>query len=91
VLPRPCDRNPVDGKGDGFLKRLISRHLGSVISSTGRWRMKLEVCRAEIAEMLPLARLFSHSTDPTVLSRSKVVLCFMSWMISYIHNKNFGV
>ncbi|WJX41851.1 hypothetical protein P8452_29149 [Trifolium repens] len=71
VLPRPCDRNPVDGKGDGFLKRLISRHLGSVISSTGRWRMKLEVCRAEIAEMLPLARLFSHSTDPTVLSRSK--------------------
>ncbi|MCH82915.1 embryo defective 2410 protein, partial [Trifolium medium] len=74
VLPRACGRNPVDGKGDGFLKRLISRHLGSVISSTGRWRMKLEVCRAEIAEMLPLARLLSRSTDPTVLSRSKVLI-----------------
>ncbi|KAJ1420173.1 hypothetical protein SESBI_14614 [Sesbania bispinosa] len=38
----------------------------------GRWRMKLEVPKAEVAEMLPLARLLSRSTDPAVLSRSKV-------------------
>ncbi|XP_012571674.1 protein TIC236, chloroplastic-like isoform X2 [Cicer arietinum] len=70
VLPGVRDHN-LNGKGDDFLKRLMSWHLGSVISSMGRWRMKLEVCRAEIAEMLPLARLLSRSTDPIVLSRSK--------------------
>ncbi|KAK7410301.1 hypothetical protein VNO78_00981 [Psophocarpus tetragonolobus] len=71
VLPGTRDRNPVDVKGDGFLKRFLSGHLGSVISSMGRWRMKLEVPRAEVAEMLPLARLLSRSMDPAVLSRSK--------------------
>lgn len=76
MLPGSRDRNPVDIKGDGFLKRLMSGHLGSVISSMGRWRMKLEVRRAEVAEMLPLARLLSRSTDPAVLSRSKV-LCLI--------------
>lgn len=82
MLPGNRNHNPVDGKGDGFLKSRVSGNLGSVISSMGRWRMKLEVCRAEIAEMLPLARLLSRSMDPSVLSRSKVVLCFMSWMFS---------
>uniref|UniRef100_A0A0R0KB57 Translocation and assembly module TamB C-terminal domain-containing protein n=1 Tax=Glycine max TaxID=3847 RepID=A0A0R0KB57_SOYBN len=71
VLPGTRDDNPVDIKGDGFLKRFLSGHLGSVISSMGRWRMKLEVPRAEVAEMLPLARLLSRSMDPAVLSRSK--------------------
>ncbi|KAK7351417.1 hypothetical protein VNO77_10862 [Canavalia gladiata] len=71
VLPGTQDRNPVNIKGDGILKRFMSGHLGSVISSMGRWRMKLEVHRAEVAEMLPLARFLSQSTDPTVLSRSK--------------------
>ncbi|KAI5403590.1 protein TIC236, chloroplastic [Lathyrus oleraceus] len=71
VLPGNRNHNPVDGKGDGFLKSRVSGNLGSVISSMGRWRMKLEVCRAEIAEMLPLARLLSRSMDPSVLSRSK--------------------
>lgn len=46
--------------------------LGSVISSMGRWRMRLEVPRAEIAEMLPLARLVSRTTDPALQFRSKV-------------------
>lgn len=87
MLPGVRDHN-LNGKGDDFLKRLMSWHLGSVISSMGRWRMKLEVCRAEIAEMLPLARLLSRSTDPIVLSRSKVVSCFIvSWIVSYIHNQ----
>lgn len=46
--------------------------LGSVISSMGRWRMRLEVPHAEIAEMLPLARLVSRTTDPALQYRSKV-------------------
>ncbi|GAB2284873.1 hypothetical protein Dimus_019325 [Dionaea muscipula] len=49
----------------------MAGHLGSMISSMGRWRMRLEVPRAEAAEMLPLARLLSRSTDPAVQSRSK--------------------
>lgn len=77
VLPGTRDHNPVDIKGDGFLKSFLSGHFGSVISSMGRWRMKLDIPRAEVAEMLPLARLLSRSMDPAVLSRSKVVLCFI--------------
>ncbi|XP_054788794.1 protein TIC236, chloroplastic-like isoform X2 [Prosopis cineraria] len=71
VLPGTRDRSPVGRKGDGFLKKLMSGHLGNVISSMGRWRMKLEVSRAEVAEMLPLARLISRSADPADHSRSK--------------------
>ncbi|KAK7320719.1 hypothetical protein VNO77_30448 [Canavalia gladiata] len=70
VLPGTRDRNPVDREG-GLIKRLMSGHISSVISSMGRWRMKLEVRRAEVAEMLPLARLLSRSMDPAVRSRSK--------------------
>jgi len=77
VLPGARDSIPVDIKGDGIVERFLSEHLGSVISSMGRWRMKLEVPRAEVAEMLPLARLLSQSMDPAVLSRSKVVVCFI--------------
>ncbi|XP_023763180.1 protein TIC236, chloroplastic [Lactuca sativa] len=58
------------GKGN-LLRRALAGHLGSVISSMGRWRMRLEVPRAEIAEMLPLARLVSRSTDPALQFRSK--------------------
>ncbi|RDY09726.1 hypothetical protein CR513_05851, partial [Mucuna pruriens] len=72
VLPGTRDRNPVDREG-GLIKRLMSGHIGNAISSMGRWRMKLEVRRAEVAEMLPLARLFSRSMDPAVRSRSKTV------------------
>ncbi|KAJ7966101.1 Embryo defective protein [Quillaja saponaria] len=67
------DRNPSGKIGGGFIKTLMSGNLGSVISSMGRWKMKLEVGRAEVAEMLPLARLLSQSTDPAVLSRSKLL------------------
>lgn len=54
----------------------MAGHFGKVISSMGRWRMRLEVPGAEVAEMLPLARLLSRSTDPDVRSRSKVMSCF---------------
>ncbi|XP_057959388.1 protein TIC236, chloroplastic isoform X2 [Malania oleifera] len=71
VLPGTRDRNPTDKERGGLFKRAMTGHLGSVISSMGRWRMRLEVPRAEVAEMLPLARLLSRSTDPAVHSRSK--------------------
>ncbi|CAL8996726.1 unnamed protein product [Prunus brigantina] len=71
VLPGTRDRNPAGKEKGGLLERAMAGHLGSVISSMGRWRMRLEVPRAEVAEMLPLARLVSRSTDPAVHSRSK--------------------
>ncbi|KAF5779089.1 putative translocation and assembly module TamB [Helianthus annuus] len=57
-----------DGKKE---RRRRGSDIGSVISSMGRWRMRLEVPRAEIAEMLPLARLVSRTTDPALQFRSK--------------------
>lgn len=71
VLPGTRDRNPAGKERGSLFKRAMAGHLGSVISSMGRWRMRLEVPRAEIAEMLPLARLLSRSTDPAVQYRSK--------------------
>ncbi|EXC20797.1 hypothetical protein L484_007379 [Morus notabilis] len=71
VLPGTRDRNLAGGETGGLLKRAMAGHLGSVISSMGRWRMRLEVPRGEVAEMLPLARLISRSTDPAVHTRSK--------------------
>jgi len=86
VLPGTRDRNPGGKESGSLLRRAMAGHLGSVISSMGRWRMRLEVPRAEIAEMLPLARLLSRSTDPAVQSRSKVVfrLVYVRMHI-YIH------
>lgn len=78
-MPGTRDRNVTRKERDGLFKRAMTGHLGSVISSMGRWRMRLEVPRAEVAEMLPLARLLSRSTDPAVRSRSKVVLCSISF------------
>ncbi|RVW53939.1 hypothetical protein CK203_073004 [Vitis vinifera] len=71
VLPGTRDWNPSGKQRGGLLERAMAGHLSSVISSMGRWRMRLEVPRAEVAEMLPLARLLSRSTDPAVRSRSK--------------------
>ncbi|PON53076.1 hypothetical protein PanWU01x14_204560 [Parasponia andersonii] len=71
VLPGTRDRNLAGRVRDGLFKRAMAGHLGSVISSMGRWRMRLEVPRAEVAEMLPLARLISRSTDPAVHTRSQ--------------------
>ncbi|XP_020578996.1 uncharacterized protein LOC110023769 isoform X1 [Phalaenopsis equestris] len=71
VLPGTRDRFTNEKKGAALLKRAMAGHLGSVISSMGRWRMRLEVPGAEVSEMLPLARLLSRSTDPAVQSRSK--------------------
>ncbi|XP_074570034.1 protein SUBSTANDARD STARCH GRAIN 4, chloroplastic isoform X1 [Curcuma longa] len=71
VLPGTRDRYTGNRGKDGMLKKVMAGHLGSVISSMGRWRIRLEVPYAEVAEMLPLARLLSRSTDPAVQSRSK--------------------
>ncbi|KAL1539650.1 protein TIC236, chloroplastic-like protein [Salvia divinorum] len=71
VLPGPRDRNPAGKEKGSLFQKVMTGHLGSMISSMGRWRMRLEVPNAEIAEMLPLARLLSRSSDPAVQSRSK--------------------
>ncbi|CAN0906968.1 Protein TIC236, chloroplastic [Linum grandiflorum] len=71
VLPGTRDRSLLGKEKDALFERVMTGHLGSVISNMGRWRMRLEVPRAEVAEMLPLARLLSRSTDPAVRSRSK--------------------
>ena len=73
VLPGSRDRSPAGKERGSLFRRAMTGHLGSVISSMGRWRMRLEVPRAEIAEMLPLARLLSRSSDPAVRFKSKVV------------------
>ncbi|KAJ8429390.1 hypothetical protein Cgig2_002012 [Carnegiea gigantea] len=73
VLPGTRDRKSSLKESGLFFGREMVEHLGSFISSMGRWRLRLEVPRAEVAEMLPLARLLSRSTDPAVRSRSKVV------------------
>lgn len=71
VLPGIRDRYSADKKRDGLFQNAMAGHLSSVISSMGRWRVRLEVPGAEVAEMLPLAGLLSRSTDPDVRSRSK--------------------
>ncbi|CAH9071974.1 unnamed protein product [Cuscuta epithymum] len=71
VLPGSRDRSSSGKDGGSLFHRAMTGHLGSVISSMGRWRMRLEVPKAEISEMLPLARLLSRSSDPAVQSRSK--------------------
>ncbi|KAL0394014.1 UNVERIFIED_CONTAM: protein, chloroplastic [Sesamum latifolium] len=74
VLPGSRDRSTAGKETGSLFQRVMTGHLGSMISSMGRWRMRLEVPNAEIAEMLPLARLLSRSSDPAVQSRSKVRL-----------------
>lgn len=71
VLPGTRDRKSSPEQSGGFFNMAMAGHLGSVMSSMGRWRVRLEVPQAEAAEMLPLARLLSRSTDPAVHSRSK--------------------
>ncbi|OQU86204.1 hypothetical protein SORBI_3003G043200 [Sorghum bicolor] len=71
VFPGTRDRLPVESQSNGFIEKAMGGHLGSIMSSMGRWRMRLEVPGAEVAEMLPLARLLSRSTDPVIRSRSK--------------------
>lgn len=71
VLPGTRDRKSNPKESGRLFSREMAGRLGSVISSMGRWRMRLEVPQAEAAEMLPLARLLSRSSDPAVQTRSK--------------------
>jgi hypothetical protein len=72
VFPGTRDRFTMESHGNGFIEKAMGGHLGSIMSSMGRWMMRLEVPDSEVAEMLPLARLLSRSTDPVIRSRSKV-------------------
>ncbi|EPS62501.1 hypothetical protein M569_12289, partial [Genlisea aurea] len=71
VFPGCRDRGPAGKEKGSLFQKVMTGHLGSMISSVGRWRMRLEVPNAEITEMLPVARLLSRSSDPAVQSRSK--------------------
>ena len=73
VLPGTRDRYLASKENGKSFGKAVAGQLGSIISSMGRWRLRLEVARAEVSEMLPLARLLSRSTDPAVRSRSKVI------------------
>lgn len=73
VFPGTRDRFPMESHGNGFIQKAMGGHLGSIMSSMGRWRMRLEVPDAEVAEILPLARLLSRSTDrSTILLKCEV-------------------
>ncbi|KAG9144078.1 hypothetical protein Leryth_013728 [Lithospermum erythrorhizon] len=71
VLPGSREIKPVGYERGSLFRKAMTGHLSSVISSMGRWRVRLEVPKAEISEMVPLARLLSRNTDPAVQSRSK--------------------
>ncbi|XP_078432268.1 embryo defective 2410 [Wolffia australiana] len=71
VLPGTRDRYSSNKESGRIFGKAVAGQLGNIISSMGRWRIRLEVPRAEVFEMLPLARLLSRSTDPAVRSRSK--------------------
>ena len=43
----------------------------ALMRGVGRWRLRLDVPHAEVAELLPAARLLSSSYDPAALLRSK--------------------
>lgn len=58
-------------ESDGILEQAIPGQLRGMITSIGRWRLRLDVPRAQIAEMLPAARILSGSHDPAELFRSK--------------------
>ncbi|EFJ16558.1 hypothetical protein SELMODRAFT_421796 [Selaginella moellendorffii] len=75
VLPGPREKAVASGNkrhlSDGMWQKLMAGHLENAISSLGRWRLRLEVPRAELSDMLPVARLLSRSSDPAIVTRSK--------------------
>ncbi|KAL2635099.1 hypothetical protein R1flu_006578 [Riccia fluitans] len=72
VLPGLRDRTIIEkGKEARMWEKAMAGHLGNMITSMGRWRLRLDVPKAEVSDMLPVARLLSRSSDPAVVSRSK--------------------
>ncbi|BBN05669.1 hypothetical protein MPTK1_3g15020 [Marchantia polymorpha subsp. ruderalis] len=72
VLPGLRDRTVIEkGKEERMWEKAMAGHLGNMITSMGRWRLRLDVPKAEVSDMLPVARLLSRSSDPAVVSRSK--------------------
>ncbi|GJP79894.1 hypothetical protein CLOP_g10110 [Closterium sp. NIES-67] len=56
---------------DAEQQRAMPGQLHAMMTSIGRWRMRLDVPHADISEMLPGLRILSRSHDPAVLFRSK--------------------
>lgn len=89
VLPGLRDRTVIEkGKEERMWEKAMAGHLGNMITSMGRWRLRLDVPKAEVSDMLPVARLLSRSSDPAVVSRSKVTSNFRrsspcSWIFGF--------
>ncbi|CAM6097615.1 unnamed protein product [Calypogeia fissa] len=71
VLPSLRDRSVIDKSKQW--EKAMGGQLGQMITSMGRWRLRLDVPKAEVSDMLPVARLLSRSSDPAVVSRSKEI------------------
>lgn len=67
-------------------ERAMAGQLGTFITSMGRWRLHLEVPHAEVSEMLPVARILSRSSDPAIVSRSKVSSSSKNLSFSFLFN-----
>ncbi|CAI5993110.1 unnamed protein product [Closterium sp. NIES-64] len=57
--------------GGGGRQRAMPGQLQAMMTSIGRWRLRLDVPHADVSEMLPGLRILSRSHDPAVLLRSK--------------------
>ncbi|CAI5527560.1 unnamed protein product, partial [Closterium sp. Naga37s-1] len=57
--------------GAGGRQRAMPGQLQAMMTSIGRWRLRLDVPHADVSEMLPGLRILSRSHDPAVLLRSK--------------------
>ncbi|CAI7870869.1 unnamed protein product [Closterium sp. NIES-53] len=55
----------------GGRQRAMPGQLQAMMTSIGRWRLRLDVPHADVSEMLPGLRILSRSHDPAVLLRSK--------------------
>eukprot|EP00897_Mesotaenium_endlicherianum_P001207 jgi/Mesen1/1113/ME000123S00282 len=79
VLPGPRERAAAPGSRENFLQeeeegllgKAMAGQLKKLMTTMGRWRMRLEVPHADVAELLPAARLLARSRDPAVVFRSK--------------------
>ncbi|CAI5469289.1 unnamed protein product [Closterium sp. Yama58-4] len=57
--------------GGGGRQGAMRGQLQAMMTSIGRWRLRLDVPHADVSEMLPGLRILSRSHDPAVLLRSK--------------------
>lgn len=65
------DRSEAETEAEELLTWAMPPQMHALMRGVGRWRLRLDVPHAEVAELLPAARLLSSSYDPQALLRSK--------------------